>query len=177
MSTEQEVHTLQDTQEAQEIREVLDTIASGGEYANAKLAELFDRLEPVDLGVLTGTWQGGGFERTSENAVLLAKMRWYGKRFIDADHVEPLLCRDESGAVYSYEEMGLATLHEVVYRGKQSTAMVYDQLPIIDHFRRLTDDVLLGVMAKKGAPADFYFHLTRVSAASTTPSRPAGDGG
>ncbi|KWT57195.1 hypothetical protein ADL21_35990 [Streptomyces albus subsp. albus] len=186
MSSEQEVHEMQgapevqETQgmeEAQEIRAVLDTIASGGEYANAKLAELFDRLEPVDLGILTGTWRGGGFERTSENAVLLAKMRWYGKRFLDADHVEPLLCRDESGAVYSYEEMGLATLHEVVYRGKQSTAMVYDQLPIIDHFRRLTDDVLLGVMAKKGAPADFYFHLTRVSAAPTAASRPAGDGG
>ncbi|WP_234440702.1 DUF4334 domain-containing protein [Streptomyces rimosus] len=176
MGAEQEVHEAQDAQDAQDaheardvrevsdVRDVLDTIASGGAYANAKLAELFDRLEPVDVGVLTGTWQGGGFEHTSENAELLAKMRWYGKRFIDADHVEPLLCRDESGAVYSYEEMGLATLHEVVYRGKQSTAMVYDQLPVIDHFRRLTDDVLLGVMAKKGAPADFYFHLTRISA-------------
>ncbi|MEU5188977.1 DUF4334 domain-containing protein [Streptomyces klenkii] len=40
--------------------------------------------------------------------------------------------------------------------------MVYDQLPVIDHFRRITDDVLLCVMDKKGDPADFYFHLTRV---------------
>ncbi|MEU1672316.1 DUF4334 domain-containing protein [Streptomyces roseifaciens] len=41
--------------------------------------------------------------------------------------------------------------------------MVYDWLPVIDHFRRLTDDVLLGVIGKKGDPEDFCCHLTRVS--------------
>ncbi|MCD9141381.1 DUF4334 domain-containing protein [Streptomyces albireticuli] len=143
-------------------QEILDAIASGGEYDAMKLAELFDRLEPVDAGLLTGTWKGGGFESASENAVLLAQMKWYGKRFVDSGHVEPLLCLDENGKVFSYEEMGLATLHEVVFRGKPSTAMVYDQLPVIDHFRRITDDVLLCVMDKKGDPTDFYFHLTRV---------------
>ncbi|MFK0294626.1 DUF4334 domain-containing protein [Streptomyces sp. NPDC090442] len=145
-------------------QEVLDAIASGGECDGAELAALFDRLEPVDTALLIGTWRGGGFERASENAKLLTQMRWYGKRFVDADHVEPLLCRDEQGAVFSFEEMGLATLREVVFRGKPSTAMVYDQLPIVDHFRRLTDDVLLCVMDKKGEPADFFFHLTRVQA-------------
>ncbi|MFD5395138.1 DUF4334 domain-containing protein [Streptomyces sp. NPDC127097] len=154
-------------------QEVLDVIASGGQCDNAKLAELFDRLDPVDTDLLLGTWQGGGFEHTSENAALLTKMRWYGKRFVDADHVEPLLCRDENGTVFSYEEMGLATLREVVHRGKQSTAMVYDQLPIIDHFRRLTDNALLCVMDKKDSPTDFFFHLTRVPA---SPPRPSGDG-
>lgn len=153
-------------------QEVLDVIASGGQCDNAKLTELFDRLEPVDTDLLIGTWQGGAFEHTSENAALLTKMRWYGKRFVDADHVEPLLCRDEDGTVFSYEEMGLATLREVVHRGKQSTAMVYDQLPVIDHFRRLTDNVLLCVMDKKESPTDFFFHLTRVPAA---PPRPPGD--
>ncbi len=84
--------------------------------------------------------------------------RWSAKR------PEPLLCRDEDGTVFSYEETGLATLREVVHRGKQSTAMVYDQLPIIDHFRQLTDNVLLCVMDKKETPTDFSFHLTRVPA-------------
>ncbi|MFE6684891.1 DUF4334 domain-containing protein [Streptomyces sp. NPDC057743] len=161
MGIEQEVLS---EQKALSEQEVLDAIASGGECDGKELAALFDRLEPVDTALLIGTWQGGGFERTSENARLLTQMRWYGKRFVDADHVEPLLCRDEQGAVFSFEEMGLATLHEVVFRGKPSTAMVYDQLPIIDHFRRLTDDVLLCVMDKKGAPADCFFHLTRVQA-------------
>ncbi|WP_329141769.1 DUF4334 domain-containing protein [Streptomyces sp. NBC_01456] len=137
------------------------------------MAELFDRLEPVDTDLLLGTWQGGGLEHTSENAALLTKMRWYGKRFVDADRVEPLLCRDEDGTVFWYEEMGLATLREVIYRGKQSTAMVYDQLPIIDHFRRLTDNVLLCVMDKKETLTDFLFHLTRVPASLPQPS---GDG-
>ncbi|QCX81536.1 hypothetical protein C9F11_39770 [Streptomyces sp. YIM 121038] len=152
--------------------ELLDVIASGEECDNARLAEFFDRLEPVGPELLVGTWRGGGFEHTSENAALLATMRWYGKRFVDAEHVEPLLCRDEDGTVYSYEELGLARLHEVVHRGKRSTAMVYDQLPVVDHFRRLTDDVLLGLMDKKGAPEDFYFHLTRVA---SPPPKPPGD--
>ncbi len=143
-------------------QEVLDAVASGATYDTAELAALFDRLAPVDTAFLIGTWRGGAFEHTSENAELLTKMRWYGKRFTDADHVEPLLCRDEDGAVYSCTEMGLASLREVVHRGKRSAAMVYDQLPVIDHFRRLTDDVLLCVMDKKGDPEDFYFHLTRV---------------
>ncbi|RLV04656.1 hypothetical protein CTZ27_11330 [Streptomyces griseocarneus] len=159
----------QEVPSEQQVQEVLDVIASGAEYDHAGLAELFDRLEPVGPGLLIGTWRGGAFESGSENAEQLAKLRWYGKRFVAADHVEPLLCRDEDGEVYSYEEMGLATLKEVVHHGRQSTAMVYDQLPIIDHFRRLTDDVLLGVMDKKGDPVDFYFHLTRVS----VPVRPA----
>ncbi|MCC3769863.1 DUF4334 domain-containing protein [Streptomyces sp. UNOC14_S4] len=175
MGIEQEVPS------KRQVQEVLDAIASGAsgasgtsgasgaEYDRARLTELFDLLEPVDVGLLIGTWRGGAFENSSENAEQLAQMRWYGKRFLDADQVEPLLCLDEDGQVYSYEEMGLATLKEVVRHGKQSTAMVYDQLPIIDHFRRLTDDVLLGVMDKKGDPVDFYFHLTRVS----VPVRPA----
>ncbi|WP_277469264.1 MULTISPECIES: DUF4334 domain-containing protein [unclassified Paenibacillus] len=32
------------------------------------------------------------------------------------------------------------------YRGKISAAMIYDQKAIIDHFRRIDEDTLLGVM-------------------------------
>ncbi|MEV5597427.1 DUF4334 domain-containing protein [Streptomyces sp. NPDC052496] len=156
-------------------QEVLDAVASGSTYDSTRLADLFDRLEPVDTAFLIGTWRGGAFEDAGENAALLAKMRWYGKRFVDADHVEPLLCRDEDGTVYSYTEMGLASLREVVHRGKQSAAMVYDQLPVIDHFRRLTDDVLLCVMDKKGDPEDFYFHLTRVPDSEVPAAGPESD--
>ncbi|WP_006606884.1 GXWXG domain-containing protein [Streptomyces auratus] len=58
-------------------QEVLDVIASGGQCDNAKLAELFDRLEPVDTDLLLGTWQGGGFEHTSENAALRESFALY----------------------------------------------------------------------------------------------------
>ena len=38
---------------------------------------------------------------------------------------------------------------------------VYDTQPIIDCFRRIDDDRVLGLMDVKGAPADYFFHLTR----------------
>ena len=52
-------------------------------------------------------------------------------------------------------------LREVSFRGRSSAAMVYDTQPIIDCFRRIDDDRVLGLMDVKGSPPDFYFHLTR----------------
>ena len=45
--------------------------------------------------------------------------------------------------------------HEVV----ASAAMVYDQLPIIDHFRRINDTQLMGKMDRKGDEEPLFFKL------------------
>ncbi|MGI5451743.1 zinc-binding dehydrogenase [Streptomyces sp. CA-249302] len=161
-STDVEKPTVRRTREMTSVERILEIVAANGECDNATLEGVYDRLEPVDADFLKGTWKGGWFERGTENAGLMEQMRWYGKRFVSEEHVEPLLCTREDGTVYSFEEMGLATIRQVVFHGRQSAAMVYDQLPIVDHFRRLTDDVMLGIMDKKGEPVDFYFHLTRV---------------
>ena len=54
-----------------------------------------------------------------------------------------------------------ARLRNVEYRGKVSAAMVYDQLPIIDIFRQVDDETLLGAMDQRGAPQPYFFVLTR----------------
>ena len=54
-----------------------------------------------------------------------------------------------------------ARLRMVAHRGQVSAAMVYDKLPIVDVFRRIDDDTLLGVMDMKGAPQPFFFRLRR----------------
>lgn len=54
-----------------------------------------------------------------------------------------------------------ARLRTVVHRGKPSTAMIYDALPIIDHFRRIDDDRLLGLMDLRQTSAPYFFLLTR----------------
>ena len=54
-----------------------------------------------------------------------------------------------------------ARLRMVEHRGKVSAAMVYDRLPIVDVFRRIDDDTLLGVMDMKGSPQPFFFRLRR----------------
>ena len=54
-----------------------------------------------------------------------------------------------------------ARLRDIEYRGVVSAAMVYDHLPIIDHFRRVDDETLLGVMDMRGLSEPYFFVLRR----------------
>ncbi|MBB4568736.1 DUF4334 domain-containing protein [Rhizobium leucaenae] len=56
----------------------------------------------------------------------------------------------------------VASLRPMSFRGKTSAAMVYDSQPITDHFRRIDEDRLLGVMAVEGDSRYYFFVLTRV---------------
>jgi hypothetical protein len=53
-----------------------------------------------------------------------------------------------------------ARLRAVEHRGVVTAAMVYDHLPIIDVFRRIDDDNLLGVMDLRGS-TPYFFALAR----------------
>jgi hypothetical protein len=59
-----------------------------------------------------------------------------------------------------------ARLRHVTYRGVATAAMVYDRQPIIDLFRAVTPDLMLGLMDWRGYPP-FFFTLRR----ATPPSR------
>lgn len=57
-----------------------------------------------------------------------------------------------------------AQLRKVEFRGVVTTAMVYDNFPIIDAFRYIEDDIVIGAMDNKLNPAGegtYYFYLTR----------------
>ncbi|MBH0774912.1 DUF4334 domain-containing protein [Nocardia bovistercoris] len=54
-----------------------------------------------------------------------------------------------------------ARLRSIEYRGVVSAAMVYDHLPIIDHFRRVDADTLFGVMDMRGLREPYFFVLCR----------------
>ena len=54
-----------------------------------------------------------------------------------------------------------ARMRMVEHRGVLTAAMVYDRQPIIDVFRRVTPDVLLGAMDLRGLPSPFLFVLRR----------------
>jgi len=49
----------------------------------------------------------------------------------------------------------------VEYRGKVSATMIYDGLPINDHFRKIDDNTVLGLMDFKGLESPFPFVLER----------------
>lgn len=54
-----------------------------------------------------------------------------------------------------------ARLRMMEHRGVVTATMVYDALPINDHFRRVTDDTMLGVMDRRGDERPFVFVLRR----------------
>ncbi|MBF6170328.1 DUF4334 domain-containing protein [Nocardia blacklockiae] len=54
-----------------------------------------------------------------------------------------------------------ARLRNLEYREQVSAAMIYDHLPIIDVFRLVDDETLLGVMDLRGMTDPYFFILRR----------------
>ena len=54
-----------------------------------------------------------------------------------------------------------ARLRVIEFRGKTSAAMVYDNFPIIDSFRKVNENTVLGVMDYKAMDKPFFFILKR----------------
>ncbi|MFK7942567.1 MAG: DUF4334 domain-containing protein [Paracoccaceae bacterium] len=54
-----------------------------------------------------------------------------------------------------------ARLRQVMFRGKLDTGMVYNHQPIIDYFRRIDGETLLGIMEQHGHPRPLFFLLYR----------------
>jgi hypothetical protein len=54
-----------------------------------------------------------------------------------------------------------ARLDRVVFRGKDSAAMLYHRQPIVDHFHAIDSDRVLGLMALRGSRQPYLFLLTR----------------
>lgn len=135
----------------------LEMIASGKAYSAETLLPLFEQLEPVDTEFMLGTWKGGKFDGGTEPDPI----NWYGKRFNSTTDVEPLLVTDAEGKVQTFTKLGGAQMREITYNGVTSAALIYDTQPIMDYFRKVNDNVVIGLGDIKGKPANFVFHLTR----------------
>ena len=160
----------------------------------AQALAVYDALPVVESDFMLGRWQGAGLPTGHAMDGLLEAYNWYGKEFVDADHVHPLLFKDRQGELYRVNPglmpMSLvgripgnkswpmrkafaalkpvistttskATLQQVNLRGKTSAAMVYDQLPIRDVFRKVDDDTVMGLMDYRDM-VPFFFILRRV---------------
>ena len=122
----------------------------------------FDELAPVTVDEMLGEWEGGIVRTGHPGGRALGLIRWAGKRFRTAEDVAPLMAYGPGGRRIRNPMMGAARLRMVEYRGVVSGAMVYDRQPIIDHFRRVDDDTLLGAMDYKRVPRPLVFLLTRL---------------
>jgi hypothetical protein len=158
-------------------------------------------VRPADL---TGRWRGSGLPSGSPLDGLLESYGWYGKEFVDAETVHPLLFRDRAGRPRPvdpallpvgllrtrpgllqtrvaragfggarpllYTDQPKARLRTIEHRGVLTAAMVYDALPIIDVFRHVTADTVVGLMDMRGLTAPLFFLLHRADGVRRPPS-------
>lgn len=163
----------------------------------AEALEIFDAAPAVEPDFMIGTWHGAEVPTGHPMDGLLAASGWWGKQFVDAETVHPLLFPDAAGEklwplnpVLAFSGAGLATklplLHRISVakpivalrpllrarsakarlrttrcRGVDTATMVYDQLPINDVFRKLSDDAVLGAMDLRGESQPYFFVLRR----------------
>lgn len=181
------------------LREVLPTLPTTHDEAQAA----FDSAAPVMPEFMTGVWRGAELPTGHPLDGLLECSGWWGKRFVDAETVDPLLMDGRSGRQWPMNP-GLAPLklaqrvavpsmlapllrwavavlrpilrtrkprarlRSVSYRGQATAAMVYDQIPVIDYFRKLPTrsgaDVVIGAMDLRGTNHPYFFVLRREQA-------------
>ncbi|MCF3941332.1 MULTISPECIES: DUF4334 domain-containing protein [Gordonia] len=175
------------------LTELMDTVPSN----TADALDLFDASPAVETDFMIGTWRGAELPTDHLMDGLLAASGWWGKQFVDAETVHPLLFPTPDGQALwpmnpalafsgvplaaqapsiktlSFAKPIAATrllwrarsakarLRTTRYRGVDTATMLYDQLPINDVFRRLSDEAVLGAMDLKGADRPYFFVLRR----------------
>jgi len=136
-----------------------ERIESGKAYTSDEMRPDFLKLEPISIGEIIGMWHGGKFDAgTTPDPI-----NWYGKKFISEDYVEPLMIKAPDGSIIPFEKLGSARLRNVEYGGKASATIIYNNQPIMDYFRKVNDNTIIGWGEVKGDTPDFFFWLKRES--------------
>lgn len=150
-------------------RKRFDDLRAADHADPADLDALWADLAPVEVSEMIGSWRGGDFATGHVASAVLEKVRWHGKRFDGPLAAVPLLCRDDQGDLYSNLAAGgggEASLWAVGFRGEVTATMVYDKLPVLDHFKKVDDDTVMGIMNGKldsafGVTDLYHFWLER----------------
>lgn len=137
-------------------------VESTSKVALEDLYAFFDNLEAVDTSFMLGAWEGGVFNTGHPGEQQLAVLSWAGKTFHSDNDVDPIISRTAEGKREANPILGKATLRSVRYRGVVTATMVYDQHPVFDHFRKITDSLVLGVMDRKGDAFPLFFYLRKI---------------
>lgn len=173
--------------------DVLETVPT----TTADALALFDAADPITVEAMFGTWHGAEVPTCHPLDGLLQASGWWGKRFVDAEKVDPLLFPAADGRslwacnpALAFGGLRLSTalpalrtvpvrrpiarlrpllatktpkarLRTTRFRSVDTATMIYDQLPINDVFRRLTDDTVIGAMDLRGMKQPYFFVLRR----------------
>ncbi|RAK90466.1 hypothetical protein BO79DRAFT_216047 [Aspergillus costaricaensis CBS 115574] len=125
---------------------ILERIRSKQPISFTEAKAYFDERPPVRPSFLLGEWKGTPLETGNKLVAALQNANWAGKDFHGVDHVEPMVCLDDKGCRFPNPYWGGARIREVKYNDVVSAAMVYNERPVIDYFRYVDENTVIGVM-------------------------------
>jgi hypothetical protein len=134
---------------------------AGDKLSADALLDYYDTLEPVAVEFMLGDWDGGVLATGHDGERQMALVRWVGKTFHDRDHVDPIISQKPDEGRVVNPILGSARLRMVEFRGRSTATMIYDKHPICDHFRKISNDLVMGIMDRKDDPAPLFFYLRR----------------
>ncbi len=154
------------------LRDRFDALVADPCPSPADLDALWSDLAVLEVEEMLGAWRGGDFSTGHPAGVLLTKIGWHGKRFDSLLDGHPLICRGDNGELYSdttYAGGGYSSLWAVGFRGEVTATMVYDAMAVFDHFKRVDETSVMGIMNGKleaafGTADHYYFWLEREQA-------------
>jgi hypothetical protein len=153
--------------------------------------DCFDALPVIDVTFMYGRWKGFEISTGHLLDGLLEPSGWYGKLFESKESVHPLLFYGPNkkslyavnpamvpltapfprspalGTMMAIAKPFLQTrsskarLRMIEFRGRSTATMAYDHKPIFDHFVKIDDRRVLGIMDLKGVPGPYAFCLER----------------
>ncbi|KAF7982192.1 hypothetical protein HWV62_29985 [Athelia sp. TMB] len=151
----------------QEFLDLVSKLDKSEAVSTETVGSVYEKLEsitdPAFLTKGTGRWRGHSLSYDHPGHQMLVSMKWAGKVFHSKDDVDPVMQFDEDGKWVLNETLGHAQLREMVWNGKNTLAMIYDSFPVIDYFRSVNSDTVMGVMDNKTLrdAGPYYFYLTR----------------
>ena len=142
----------------------LEDIINSAGATEAALA-YFDELEPVSIDEMLGRWCGRGFPTDHAMDGLLENFEWWGKEFVSAEHVHPLVFNKPGG--------GLITLNPfwMPLKYARNTALARSR------FARLTFKALMPVLQTRRSRARLRMleYRGKVSATMVYDAKPIND--
>ena len=169
----------------------IEDILKDRKTASEEALDIFDHLDAVPVDFMIGRWKGFEIKSDHRMDGLLEVAGWYGKLFRSPEEVHPLLFYTRNKiALYAVNprivpmhislpkpyvagilmkllkpflqtKKSAARLRIIEYRGRATATMCYDEKAILDHFARIDDNRVMGVMDLKGVPEPYIFMLER----------------
>jgi hypothetical protein len=127
-----------------------------------RVAGLWEVLPPAGLTEMLGHWRGGLLNTGHPHNRRRTPSPWHGKYFESVERALPDVCMTDDGRRYT--RGATASLWLVQFRGEMTASLIYDRKPVIDHFKHVDENTVLGVMNRpvdRRAGRWLYFWLER----------------